>query len=104
VATAPNPNRTFADDFDRFDVLQRIGGALGRVKRDRRLSLLDMAEKLGRSDDQLARYIAGEDMPVSLWMKALSLWPELADKFGESVAERAMQSRQVPLDLPETRA
>jgi transcriptional regulator with XRE-family HTH domain len=103
MASAPNPNRTNAVDFDRFDVLQRIGGALGRVKRDRRMSLLDMAEKLGRSDDQLARYIAGEDMPVSLWMKALSLWPELADKFGESVAERAAQSRQVPLDLPETR-
>jgi transcriptional regulator with XRE-family HTH domain len=103
MASAPIPNRTYAD-FDRFDVLQRIGGALGRVKRDRRLTLADMAEALGRSDDQLARYIAGEDMPVSLWMKALALWPELADKFEETVAERAMQSRQVPLDLPEVRA
>jgi hypothetical protein len=101
MASAPDPNRTNAVDFDRFDVLQRIGGALGRVKRDRRLTLTDMAEKLGRSDDQLARYIAGEDMPVSLWMKALALWPELADKFGESLAERAAQSRQVSLPMPE---
>jgi transcriptional regulator with XRE-family HTH domain len=95
MASAPDPNRTNAVDFDRFDVLQRIGGALGRVKRDRRLTLTDMAEKLGRSDDQLARYIAGEDM------KALALWPELADKFGESLAERAAQSRQVSLPMPE---
>ena len=101
MASAPIPNRTNAVDFDRFDVLQRIGGALGRVKRDRRLTLTDMADILGRSDDQLARYIAGDDMPVSLWMKAIALWPELADKFEESIAERAAQSRQVPLPMPE---
>ena len=100
MASAPNGDRTSAD-FDRFDVLSRIGSALGRVKSTRRLTLLDMADMLGRSDDQLARYIAGEDMPVSLWMKALSLWPELADKFDETTAERAMQGRQVPLDLEE---
>lgn len=102
MATIPVGDRTNAVDFDRFDVLSRIGNALGRVKSARRLTLPDMADKLGRSDDQLARYIAGEDMPVSLWMKALALWPELADKFEETTTERAMQSRQVPLDLPET--
>ena len=101
MASAPAPNRINAANFDRFDVLQRIGGALGRVKRDRRLTLADMADELGRSDDQLARYIAGEDMPVSLWMKALALWPELATKFEETLAERAAQSRQVPLPIPE---
>jgi hypothetical protein len=41
-------------------------------------------------------------MPSGVWMKALHLWPELADKFEETVAERAMQSRQVPLDLPDS--
>ena len=100
MAGVPESDRIYAD-FDRFDVLSRIGSALGRVKSARRLTLLDMADMLGRSDDQLARYIAGEDMPVSLWMKALSLWPELADKFEETTAERAMQGRQVPLDLDE---
>lgn len=98
MASAPEVARKSAA-FDRFDVLTRIGSALGRVKAARRLTLVDMADELGRSEDQLARYIAGEDMPVSLWMKALSLWPELADKFEESTAERALQSRQVPLDL-----
>ena len=91
-------NRTSAA-FDRFDVLTRTGYALGRVKADRRLTLTDMAEELGRSDDQLARYIAGEDMPLTLWMKALSLWPELAIRFEETTSERAAQGRQVPLDL-----
>lgn len=98
MASVPQVARTSAA-FDRFDVLSRIGSALGRVKAARRLTLADMADALGRSDDQLARYIAGEDMPVSLWMKALALWPELADKFEETTAERALQSRQVPLDL-----
>lgn len=88
-------------DFDRFDVLSRAGAALGRVKAARRLTLLDMADMLGRSDDQLSRYIAGEEMPLSIWMKALALFPELADRFEETTAERAMQSRQVPLDLEE---
>lgn len=87
--------------FDRFDVLSRTGYALGRVKADRRLTLLDMADALGRSDDQLARYISGDDMPLSVWMKALSLWPELAVRFDETTAERMAQSRQRPLDLDE---
>lgn len=99
MASAPDPNRTNAVDFDRFDVLQRIGSALGRVKRDRRLTLTDMADVLGRSDDQLARYISGDDMPVSVWMRALTAWPELAEKFEETTAERAAQGRQIDLNL-----
>lgn len=95
----PECDRINAVDFDRFDVLQRIGAALGRVKSARRLSLPDMADKLGRSDDQISRYIAGDDMPASVWMKALHIFPELADRFEETTAERAAQSRQVPLDL-----
>lgn len=93
-------NRKYAD-FDRFDVLSRTGYALGRVKADRRLTLPDMEDLLGKSEDQIARYIAGGDMPLSVWMKALALWPELAKRFDETTAERAAQSRQVPLDLPE---
>lgn len=88
-------------EFDRFDVLSRAGQALGKVKSDRRLTLLDMEELLGKSDDQVSRYIAGDDMPLSVWMKALSLWPELAVRFEETTAERAAQSRQRPLDLDE---
>lgn len=86
-------------DFDRFDVLSRIGSALGRVKSVRRLTLTDMADELGRSDDQIARYIAGDDMPVSIWMRALAAYPELAEKFDETLAERAMQGRQRNLEL-----
>jgi hypothetical protein len=98
MASAPDVARKSAD-FDRFDVLSRMGTALGRVKADRRLTLPDMEDLLGKSVDQIARYIAGDDMPASTWMKALYLWPELAVRFEETTAERAMQSRQVPLDL-----
>ena len=88
-------------DFDKFDVLSRMGSALGKVKADRRLTLPDMEDLLGKSVDQIGRYIAGDDMPASTWMKALHLWPELAERFEETTAERAMQGRQVPLDLPD---
>ena len=103
MASAPETNRKNAA-FDRFDVLSRTGYALSRVKADRRLTLVDMGDLLGRSEDQLARYIAGEDMPLSIWMKALALWPELADRFEETTAERAAQGRQIDLDLPQQRS
>ena len=100
MASAPQPNRTSAADFDRFDVLSRIGSALGRVKSARRLTLLDMADQLGRSDDQLARYIAGDmEMGVVAWELAKEAWPELAERLTESAAEREARRRQRPLDL-----
>ena len=100
MAYEPDVARTSAA-FDRFDVLSRIGSALGRVKAARRLTLTDMEDELGKSVDQIARYIAGEEMPVSTWMRALAAWPELADKFEETTAERAAQGRQTPLPLGE---
>lgn len=100
MATAPDVARKSAE-FDRFDVLSRMGRALSRVKSDRRLTLQDMEDLLGKSDDQISRYIAGDDMPASVWMKALHVFPELAERFEETTAERAMQSRQVPLELDE---
>jgi hypothetical protein len=102
VASAPDTNRKSAD-FDRFDVLSRMGSALGRVKAARRLTLPDMEEALGKSEDQISRYIAGCEMPSGVWMKALHLWPELADRFEETTTERAMQGRQIPLELREVR-
>jgi hypothetical protein len=102
MASIPERDRTSAANFDRFDVLSRMGSALGKVKRDRRLTLPDLEELLGKSEDQIGRYIAGCEMPAGVWMKALHLWPELAERFEETTAERAMQSRQRPLDLPDT--
>lgn len=98
MASDPQVARKSAD-FDRFDVLSHMGSALGRVKAARRLTLTDMEDALGKSVDQIARYIAGDDMPVSVWMKALFLWPELAEKFEETTAERAAQGRQIGLEL-----
>lgn len=103
MASAPDVARISAG-FDRFDVLSRIGSALGRVKAARRLTLTDMADALGRSDDQVARYMAGDDMPVSIWMKALAAWPELAERFEETTAERAAQGRQIDLGLTAQRS
>ncbi len=102
MATAPDVARKSAD-FDRFNVLSRMGSALGRVKSDRRMTLQEMEDLLGKSVDQIGRYIAGDDMPASTWMKALYLWPELAERFEETTAERVAQGRQVDLPLREVR-
>ena len=98
MATSPKDHRTSAA-FDRVEVLSRAGSALGKVKADRRLTLPDMEELLGKSEDQVARYIAGDDMPLSIWFKALDIWPELAARFEETTAERIAQSRQRDLNF-----
>jgi cyanate lyase len=82
------------------EVLGEIGTALLQVKNGRGLSLNDMAYALGRSDDQVAKYIAGDaEMGVIVWMRASEAWPELADRLEESAAERSLRARQRGLDL-----
>jgi cyanate lyase len=84
----------------RENVLADIGTALLQIKNARGLNLPDMADKLGRSDDQLARYIAGDmEMGVVAWMRAVDTWPELAEKVAETAAERSARARQRALDL-----
>jgi cyanate lyase len=63
------------------DLLNAIGTALLQAKCERRLTLNEMAETLGRSDEMLAQYIAGEaEMGVTAWLRAIDAWPEIADK------------------------
>lgn len=82
------------------EVLANIGTALLQIKNARCLTLNDMACVLGRIDDQVAKYIAGEaEMGVVAWMRANEAWPELADRIEESAADRALRARQRALDL-----
>lgn len=88
----------------RDTILADIGTALLQIKNARGLNLPDMADKIGKSDDQLARYIAGDmEMGVVAWLRANDEWPELAERIAETEAERRMRSAQVPLDLDLTR-
>jgi transcriptional regulator with XRE-family HTH domain len=81
-------------------VLGDLGTALLQVKNARGLTLNDMAYALGRSDDQVAKYIAGEaEMGFVVWMRALDAFPEIEDRLNESAAERAFRAKQRPLDL-----
>lgn len=81
-------------------VLEDIGTALLQVKNARGLRLTDMAEKLRKSDDQLARYIAGEmEMGVVAWLRACEEYPELIDRVNETAAEKALRAKQRALDL-----
>lgn len=81
-------------------VLADLGTALLLVKNARGLTLGDMGYVLGRIDDMVAKYIAGEaEMGVVAWMRAMEAWPELAERFEETAAERAMRAKQRALDL-----
>lgn len=81
-------------------VLEDIGTALLQVKNARGLRLADMAEKIRKSDDQLARYIAGEmEMGVVAWLRATEEFPELVGLVAETAADRAAKLKQRPLDL-----
>lgn len=82
------------------EILADIGTALLLVKNARGLTLGDMGYALGRIDDMVAKYIAGEsEMGVIAWMRAIEAWPELVERLEETAAERAARARQRPLDL-----
>lgn len=90
-------------------VLGGIGTALLQIKNAQRLTLDEMAEKIGRSDEMLAQYIAGEaEMGVTAWLRATEAWPDLAERVSYSLdeAEKAFRAKQRELRLnpPETRA
>lgn len=82
------------------DLLAAAGTALLQVKNARGLTLPEMAYVMGRSDDQVARYIAGDsEMGFIVWNRACFAWPELVDRMNETAAEREMRRRQRVLDL-----
>ena len=82
------------------EILGDVGTALLQIKNARGLTLSDMGYVLGRIDDMVAKYIAGEaEMGVIAWMRASEAWPELAERIEESAAERALRARQRALDL-----
>lgn len=81
-------------------LLGNIGTALLQVKNARLLTLDEMAEVMGRSDEAVAQYIAGEsEMGVTAWMRANEEWPELAERLTETAAERALKSKQLDLGV-----
>jgi hypothetical protein len=81
-------------------VVEDIGTALLQVKNARGLRLTDMAETLRKSDDQVAKYIAGEsEMGVVTWLRACEEYPELVERIAETAADRAARAKQRPLDL-----
>jgi hypothetical protein len=81
-------------------VLADIGAALLIVKTQRGLTLVEMGEDVRKSDDTIARYIAGEkEMGVVTWLRACEEYPELPGLVGESAADRIARANQQALDL-----
>jgi transcriptional regulator with XRE-family HTH domain len=81
-------------------MLGNAGTALLQVKNNRGLTLDEMAEVMGRSDEALAQYIAGEaEMGFTAWIRANEAWPELAGIVAETAAERILKAKQRALDL-----
>lgn len=86
--------------YPQGEVLGNIGTALLQIKNARGLTLNDMAHVMGRIDDQVAKYIAGEsEMGIIAWMRACEAWPDLTDRIEETAAERALRARQRTFDL-----
>lgn len=82
------------------DFLADLGTALLQIKNEQDLTLTQMGRVLGRSDDQVARYIAAEsEMGVLAWKRAHAKWPELERKLTETASERSFRARQRALDL-----
>ena len=80
------------------DALSAIGAALLQTKNANKLTLDDMAETMGRSDEAVAQYIAGEsEMGVTAWLRAAKAWPDLEDRLAYHLmdeAEKAFRARQ----------
>lgn len=77
-----------------------LGTAILQIKNERDLTLVQMGRVLGRCDDMVAKYIAGEtEMGVVAWKRAHAAWPELATKLEETAADRAFRARQRALDM-----
>lgn len=82
------------------DIQADVGTALLQIKNARGLTLIEMAGVLGRGDDMVAKYIAGEaEMGFIAWLRANEAWPELSERIEETAAERALRARQRALDL-----
>lgn len=84
-------------------VLGGIGLALSQIKIAERLTIDEMAEKVGRSDEMMAQYLAGEaEMGVTAWLRACEEWPDLPDRVSYNLdeAEKAFRARQRSLTLP----
>lgn len=83
------------------NILADIGAALLIVKTQRGLTLVQMGEDIRKSDDTIARYIAGEkEMGVVTWLRACEEYPELPGLVAESAADRANRAAQQSLTLP----
>jgi hypothetical protein len=81
-------------------LLGNAGTALLRVKNTRGLTLDEMSEVMGRSDEAIAQYIAGEtEMGFTVWLRACDIWDELTEYLAESATERALRAKQRSLEL-----
>jgi hypothetical protein len=100
MASSPQISGVSISGKTHSSVLEDIGTALLQVKNTRGLRLADMAEALRKSDDQMARYIAGEmEMGVVAWLRATEAYPELAERLTETANERALRAKQRSLDI-----
>ncbi len=85
------------------EVLGGLGAALLQTKNANKLTLGDMAETIGRSDEMLAQYIAGEaEMGVTAWLRAVKAWPNLQDRLEYHLmdeAEKAFRANQRTLNF-----
>ncbi len=70
----------------RSDILGAMGVALLQVKNERRLTLDDMGDTIGRTRESVSQYIAGDaEMGAVAWLRARAAWPEIDDRLNASL-------------------
>ncbi len=88
---------------DKREALGSLGAALLQTKVANKLTLDAMAEAMGRSDEAVAQYIAGEsEMGVTAWLRAVKAWPDLQSRLDYHLmdeAERDFRANQRTLNL-----
>jgi hypothetical protein len=74
------------------------------------LTYTKIGKECEREKQSIQQYIAGTEMPMSVWLKLAAKWPELEDRliFHLDEAEKAFRAKQrelrLPAPEPETRA
>lgn len=91
-------------DSDLDEIQAAMAIALLQHKNANGLTYEKIGKVIGREKQSVQQYISSDtDMPASCWIKAVAMWPELADRLTYHLdeAEKAFKARQRSLDLRE---
>lgn len=90
-------------DYDADEIQAAMAVSLLQHKNANDLTYRAIGKVIGREPQSVQQYICDTtEMPASCWLKAVAMWPELADRLIHNLdeAEKAFRARQRSLSLP----